>query len=148
MVHGSAPEVALSLLSELDRPLGPQERPPRVLVVDDDRHMLSLLVAVLRDAGFVVVTSLGASQVVSMFEEEPSELDDFDLVLTDQHMGHMTGTELSAWLTERDGPPVLLMSGHLDLDLHALATDAGVSEVLVKPFPMGTLLQRIRCLTS
>lgn len=116
---------------------------PRVLVVDDDAPMVELLVTVLRDAGLEVEAALGGSEAIAMFEASPQALREFDLVLTDQRMPEISGTELAAWLGLRQGPPVLLMSGGTVPEEEGLAI-----EILVKPFPLDTLLQRVRTLTG
>jgi DNA-binding NtrC family response regulator len=68
---------------------------------------------------------------LAAFRADP---DRFDLVLTDELMPEMTGTELASALHEiRPELPVLLMTGHRGLvESHRVRT-AGIREVLKKP---------------
>jgi two-component system cell cycle sensor histidine kinase/response regulator CckA len=122
-------------------------RPMRVLVVDDSRALVELLVAVLCDAGLEALPALGAVAAIDLFEADPRALSDFDLVLSDQQMPDLTGTELAAWLAQRGGPPVLLMSGCVEEDeADSELGGTGAIGILSKPFPLASMLERVRSL--
>jgi CheY-like chemotaxis protein len=63
-----------------------------------------------------------------------ANLERFDLVLTDEAMPELVGTELAREIRLlRPDVPILLMSGHAGALLAQRAADIGVKEVLHKP---------------
>jgi putative two-component system response regulator len=102
----------------------------RVLVVDDDK-IISLI---LHD----YINELGAKCAYSNDSEEAARLiqsTQFDVVLTDIYMPHLTGHDLLA-ITLKAQPytPVVLMTGHPTLDNTIDALRMGAYDYLVKPF--------------
>ncbi|MGE0495546.1 MAG: response regulator [Vulcanimicrobiota bacterium] len=63
----------------------------RVLVVDDDLNVASVLSRLLRHLGCEVTTSTESPAALATFEAAP---DDFDLLFTDQEMPELRGPEL------------------------------------------------------
>jgi two-component system response regulator FixJ len=61
-------------------------------------------------------------------------------VLTDLRMPSMSGLELRAALTQRGVSwPVILMSGHSDMESNGLALEQGILEIIEKPFKLDAL---------
>lgn len=81
--------------------------------------------------GYEPVGFAGAAAALAAFRADP---DRFDLLLTDEIMPGMTGTELAAALHElRPELPIILMTGHGgEVSSHRLRA-AGVCEILKKP---------------
>ena len=98
-----------------------------VLVVDDDSLVLMNTTAMLEDLGHHVLEATSGEQALRILRREP----DIDLVITDQLMPGMTGTQLIAAIkSERPGLPVILATGYADL-----GPDATVDVIrLGKPF--------------
>ena len=72
-----------------------------------------------------------SSAALAAFRADP---DRFDLVLTDEVMPEMTGTELATAVHEtRPELPILLMTGHRGLVEPRTVRAAGIREVLKKP---------------
>jgi CheY-like chemotaxis protein/two-component sensor histidine kinase len=84
----------------------------RVLVVDDDPIVLSGTVAMLEDLGHATCEATSAEQALGVLETEEK----IDLVITDQAMPGMTGTELAERI-RRSWPelPVVIATGYADL---------------------------------
>jgi signal transduction histidine kinase len=87
-------------------------RPCRVLVVDDDAGVAEGTAAILEDLGHATVTVDSGERALSVLEIDHA----IDVVITDQAMPRMTGTELAARI-RRKWPllPVVLASGYTDL---------------------------------
>jgi len=103
----------------------------RVLLVDDEESVLGFMRQLLEGWGLQVVSVRHPDDALHWMESEP---DRFDLVLTDQTMPGMTGTDLAHELTRlRPGLPVLLYSGHSELLRLAPTDAAGILKVLTKP---------------
>jgi CheY-like chemotaxis protein len=84
---------------------------PRVLLIDDNRHGLLARRSVLEEQGCVVTTCDCPEKALTQFADV-----EFDLVVTDFRMPHMSGTELIRAIREqRPKVPVLLISGMVDV---------------------------------
>jgi CheY-like chemotaxis protein len=85
----------------------------RVLVVDDEPLIVMSIVDMLEDLGHQAVSAESGHEALSLLGEEPG----FDLVITDQMMPDMTGTELARQAMSRHGDiAVFLSTGYSDLE--------------------------------
>ena len=81
-----------------------------ILLVDDERPLVLLGEEMLAAIGYEPVGFDKSSAALAAFRADP---DRFDLVLTDELMPEMTGTELATALHEiRPDLPIILMTGH------------------------------------
>ncbi|SNR78197.1 ATP-binding protein [Puniceibacterium sediminis] len=82
----------------------------RILLVEDEEEVLSVLARMLKAAGFAVTCAESGDKAKAIFEADPN----FDLLLTDIMMpGQLQGTDLSKKIREIDGTlPVIFMSGY------------------------------------
>jgi PAS domain S-box-containing protein len=101
--------------------------PLRILAVDDDALVLLNTSAMLEDLGHTVLEANSATSALEIIRRE----DNIDLVITDQAMPHMTGSDLAAAIRkERPDLPIILATGFAELPPGA---DAGLPK-LSKPF--------------
>ena len=115
---------------------------PIVLVVDDEPAILTLVSAILRGAGYKVLSAGSARRAIEMFREYRP-----DLVLTDIIMPDMSGTELVQHMHQSDsGARFLLMTGYSEEDLKDYLQGLGGPELplLHKPFAPPDLLAHVR----
>src|SRR4029077_14413292 len=102
-------------------------RPLKVLAVDDDALVLMNTVAMLEDLGHTVFEAYSGKEALEILRRE----DSIDLVITDQAMPKMTGTELAkAMRSEWPDIPVLLATGYADMSPR---DEIGLQK-LTKPF--------------
>jgi PAS domain S-box-containing protein len=103
----TAPEAAVAAEPEP----APQRRALRVLAVDDDALVLFNTTAMLEELGHSVVEAYSADAALEALGRES-----FDLLITDQAMPQMTGTQLIERV-KRDWPglPVILATGYAEL---------------------------------
>jgi CheY-like chemotaxis protein len=102
-----------------------------VLLVDDEEALVRLGEELLAELGYEPVGYASSRQALEAFRAAP---DRFQLVLSDEAMPDMTGSELVARIREiRPAVPIVLMSGFVSPALAARAREAGVAEVLAKP---------------
>jgi PAS domain S-box-containing protein len=86
-------------------------RPLTILAVDDDALVLMNTVAMLEDMGHTVFEAHSGKEAIEILRRE----DAIDLVVTDQAMPRMTGTELAKTMkAEWPDIPVLLATGYTD----------------------------------
>lgn len=66
-----------------------------ILLVDDDRNLLQGYIRALRGQPFRVLTAENASEAAHVLKTQP-----VDLVVSDEHMPGMSGTEFLAWVAQ------------------------------------------------
>jgi DNA-binding NtrC family response regulator len=113
---------------------------PQLLVVDDDRSILTLVGSIAQAEGFEVGTTIDGANAMQLLRRRAA-----DLVLLDLRMPGLTGLETLRAI--RDINPqsrVVLMSGHATIDSAIEAVKLGAMDYLTKPFD----LQRLRSLLA
>lgn len=110
-------------------PLGCGEK---ILLVDDEPSILSFAQSMIELLGYSVITCRSSVEALSVFSQGPGT---FDLVITDQTMPGLTGSELaSKLLAIRADIPVVLMSGYSHEASSLRSGLSGISVYLEKPF--------------
>jgi len=112
-----------------------------VLIVDDDRKVLTMLRRTLTYDGYTVVTAdSGQAALQAAQEQRP------DLVVLDWRMPGLDGIEVAQRLKAADGTPILMLTARGTVDDRVTGLDAGADDYLVKPFAPAELLARLRAL--
>jgi two-component system response regulator AtoC len=107
----------------------------RVLIVDDDSEMVSMLRVGLAARGFEVTCAGSASQALEALAQ--SEL---DVVVTDLNMRGMNGLELCERIAgSRPELPVVVITAFGSLETAVLAMRAGAYDFIAKPFHLDAL---------
>jgi CheY-like chemotaxis protein/anti-sigma regulatory factor (Ser/Thr protein kinase) len=92
--------------------LNGKEGPLVILAVDDDALVLLNTAAMLEDLGHTVLEASSGKSALEILRREGN----IDLVITDQAMPHMTGSDLAAAIRlERPGLPIILATGFAEL---------------------------------
>ena len=102
----------------------------RVLCVDDEPVILSLMSRLLEGLDLSATTASGPDRALDLFDHGR-----FDLVVTDIRMPGMDGHAFLAEIRARDPQvPVIVATGHASLDNAIRALRDGASGMLIKPF--------------
>jgi predicted ATPase/signal transduction histidine kinase/GAF domain-containing protein/CheY-like chemotaxis protein len=102
-----------------------------VMIVDDEPALVALAEETLAQLGYEPVGFESSIAALQAFRAEPKR---FDLVLTDERMPDLTGTEFAREILQlRPEISIILMSGYGGSQLSERAQAAGVVEVLRKP---------------
>ena len=111
----------------------------RVLLVDDERLYVDSLAKILQRRGFEVVIAYdGAASVALAAEQEP------DVVVLDMRMPRRDGlATLDDLRNLNPDTPVILLTGHADLECASAALHRGAVDVLLKPCPIDVLVPAI-----
>jgi two-component system, NtrC family, nitrogen regulation response regulator NtrX len=112
----------------------------RILVVDDEADIRSLLKEILSEEGYEVDVAANAGQArASRAKQTP------DLVLLDIWMPDVDGiTLLREWsASANDGCPVVMMSGHGTVETAVEATRLGAFDFVEKPLSLAKLLRTV-----
>jgi predicted ATPase/signal transduction histidine kinase len=122
----------------------PRGNGERVLLVEDEATLLAMAAEVLARLGYKAVPFSDANAALAAFKAEPRSI---DVVITDDVMPGLTGTELASLLRlQRRDLPIILVSGDSGPALTRRALAAGVSELLTKPLrshQIATTLARV-----
>ena len=112
----------------------------RIVVVDDDSVMRTLLHLVLTGAGMQVTTFGSAAELL-----EAGDLAAASVLLLDVKMPGMSGLDLQDLLRNRGiGLPVIFISGVADLAMAVSAMRNGAVDFIEKPFQAAMLIERVR----
>jgi len=113
---------------------------PRLLVVEDDESLRTVLGAELRRSGFTVATHATGLRVVDAAREhEP------DVVLLDLHLPGTPGIDVLQQLLQHDPDlPVVVSTGHGTVELAVQAMRRGAFDFLTKPVALDVLEQTMR----
>jgi DNA-binding NtrC family response regulator len=107
-----------------------------VLVVDDDRDMVSALSGILRQAGYRPMNAYSGHEALAMVERESP-----DVLISDLRMVGMTGHGLQAEL-KRIAPdlPVIIITAFGSIQTAVESMKLGAFDYITKPFSNGELL--------
>ena len=111
----------------------------RVLVVDDDPHMLRYVRDALMDAGYAPLVTGDHRELTRILRTERPQLVVLDLVLPE-----MDGIELLETVPGLTDLPVIFISAYGRDETIARAFEAGATDYIVKPFSTTELTARIR----
>ena len=110
----------------------------RILIVDDDPAIITLLTAVLTADGFPTPTAVGAGG------DALAASDGVDVVLLDHNLPDMQGTEVLEHLNRQAHPPsVVLITAHGDESVAATALRHGAEDYLVKDASLVKLVPQV-----
>ncbi|HEX6389508.1 MAG TPA: response regulator transcription factor, partial [Solirubrobacteraceae bacterium] len=117
------------------------DRPPRVLVVEDDEDIAQVLQRSLRLEGYEVrIAGDGEAALEVATNFVP------DLVVLDLGLPKLDGIEVARQLREADDVPILMLTARDAVESRVEGLDSGADDYLVKPFERQELLARMRAL--
>ncbi|MCP4757251.1 MAG: response regulator [Proteobacteria bacterium] len=146
--RGSEFRVYLPRISNEEEPSILEEEKPepgkneRILLVDDETIIVELEKVLLKQLGYRVTTQTSSIEALEIFKSRPQ---DFDLVITDMTMPHMTGDQLvKQLLSIRPDIPVILCTGFSENMDEQKAKALGAKELLMKPVDYNQFARSIR----
>jgi len=109
-----------------------------ILIVDDERDIRELVAGVLGDEGYVCRTAADSTGALAAIDERRPSLVLLDVWL---HGSQMDGLELLDAIKAREpGLPVIIFSGHGNIDTAVAAVSRGAMDFIEKPFEAERLL--------
>ncbi len=131
-------EFSRETISTTDVPTGKE----RILLVDDEEPVLRSERIMLESLGYKVIAVAKSDKALKLFRAQPKE---FDLVITDQTMPTMTGSELSRKVLRiRSDVPVILCTGFSEAVDENKTRAEGIRKFVMKPFTTRELAETIR----
>lgn len=114
----------------------------KVLVVEDDKNLNSLIKTYLLNVGYEVISAFDGLEAISVFEENK-----IDLVLSDIMMPYLDGFELAKKLRIIDEfIPIVFMTARDDKPSKQLGYQIGVDDYITKPFDLDELVMKINAI--
>ena len=115
-------------------------RPPRILVVDDERSMRELLAIVLRREGYEVLLAENGRAAIALLEREP-----VDLLISDIKMPDLSGVDVlrAAKKIDRDILGIMI-TAFASTDTAVEAMRLGACDYISKPFDVDLLKMKVR----
>jgi len=111
----------------------------QILVVDDEERIRQSLNGVLKDEGYEVMEGKDGAQALKQIEIDPP-----DLVLLDIWMPGMDGMETLERIKKQiPNLPVIMISGHANIELAVKATKLGAYDFIEKPLSLEKVLLTI-----
>ena len=117
----------------------------RLLVVDDEPNMRSMLSDILESEGHEAVTCGEAEEALALLEREG-----FDAGILDLNLPGISGMEMLRRLKERTSPiPIIMITAYGTIDAAVEAMRLGAYDFIIKPFDISRIVQTIsKCLES
>ena len=113
---------------------------PRILLIDDEPRMLSLLNTILKGEGYTLTPVQDSSKVPELLNTEV-----FDLMITDIRMTPIDGLELLKIARQvRPSMPVIILTAYGSVETAIEAMKLGTFDYVTKPFKMDELLITIQ----
>ena len=118
----------------------------RILVVDDEKYIAEMLKEMLGQLGYEVAARYGSAGALEVFQAQPER---FDLVITDQTMPNMTGTDLAKEMLKiRPDIPIIICTGFSAVIDVAGTRKIGIKALLMKPVALQQLAEQVHKLLN
>jgi PAS domain S-box-containing protein len=114
----------------------------RILLVDDEEDIVIMAEEMLESLGYTVKSTVSSPEALKWFDQAP---DQFDLIITDQTMPMLTGSELAdRVLNIRLDMTVILCTGFSDTVLPDVSGFPNIKAVIIKPFIIQEIALTVR----
>jgi len=115
------------------------ERPPRILLVDDEQPIQTLLSFPLQRDGYEVVAVSDGQEALARFAEQQ-----FDLVVLDLMLPKVDGLEVCKRLRARSSVPIIMLTAKSEEIDKVLGLELGADDYITKPFSMREFRSRVK----
>jgi CheY-like chemotaxis protein len=115
--------------------------PVRILVVDDDGDLATMISRFLTNNGFTAFTATSVREGMEVLEREP-----INLLITDLMMPHLDGIQFSERvhrLPQYQDLPVILLTAYPSNQIFDQGMRRGIALTLAKPFDLSKLLDLV-----
>jgi two-component system, OmpR family, response regulator len=112
---------------------------PRILLVDDEQSIQTLLSYPLRKDGYHVTSALDGNEALRRFEEGR-----FDLVILDLMLPQLGGVEVCRELRSRSQVPIIMLTAKGSETDKVAGLEVGADDYITKPFSMREFRSRVK----
>lgn len=117
---------------------------PRILIVDDDVHVLEVVERVFRRQGHLVITARNGREAIGLLKSQKP-----DLAILDVVMPHVNGIQVCRHMRsdpELNSIPILFLTVKERIEDKVVGFKAGADDYLTKPFDLSELELRAKAL--
>jgi DNA-binding response OmpR family regulator len=111
----------------------------KIILVDDEPEILTLVRDYLSREGFIVLTAVNGSEGLELIEREKP-----DLVLLDWMLPGMSGLDMCKHLRETSTVPIIMLTAKSEEIDRVLGLEFGADDYIVKPFSLREMAARIK----
>ena len=111
----------------------------RILLVDDEKKIVTVLKAYLQQEGFQVSTAINGLIALTMFKENP-----FDLLILDLMLPGMSGTEICQEVRKISSVPIIMLTAKVEEEDRIGGLSLGADDYITKPFSPREVVARVR----
>jgi len=115
------------------------EKTARILLVDDEQSIQTLLSYPLRREGYRVVQAGDGREALQRFSEQP-----FDLVVLDVMLPKLDGFEVCRRLRSRSSVPIIMLTARTEEIDKVVGLELGADDYITKPFSLREFSSRIK----
>jgi DNA-binding response OmpR family regulator len=115
------------------------ERAARILLVDDEQSVQTLLSYPLRRDGHEVVEAGDGREALARFSEHP-----FDLVVLDLMLPRLDGLEVCRRLRARSAVPIIMLTAKSEEGDKVVGLELGADDYITKPFSLREFRSRVK----
>ncbi len=110
-----------------------------ILLVEDDKYIMSLISMLLKDEGYKTFFAVTGKEAIALFYANNP-----DIIILDLGLPDIDGIEVIQQIRERSNAPIIVVSAREEEYEIINALDRGADDYITKPFYTGELLARIR----
>jgi DNA-binding NtrC family response regulator len=116
----------------------------RVLIVEDEEHVRRTVGLALKQGGYEVIEATDGEQAIQTIQKEvPGQA--VNAIICDLALPKLDGNEVIAFIRAKlPSVPIIVLTGHPDVQSAAALFKQGVVDYLVKPAQAQTLLDSVR----
>jgi DNA-binding response OmpR family regulator len=113
--------------------------PQTVLIVDDEKRLVSLVESYLNQEGYRVATAYNGKEALTVAEKEKP-----DLIILDIMMPEMNGYDFMRLHRIQHDTPIIMLTAKVEDDDKVIGLELGADDYVVKPFKPRELMARVR----
>ncbi|MFC2064682.1 response regulator transcription factor [Chloroflexota bacterium] len=111
----------------------------KILVVDDEKRLVSLVSEYLLQSGYRVISAFNGQQALEVARREKP-----DLIILDLMMPEMDGYEFMQAHRKEFNTPIILLTARVEDDEKVIGLEMGADDYITKPFRPRELVARVR----
>lgn len=110
-----------------------------IMVVDDEKRLVSLVESYLKQEGYRVVSAFNGREALNVARREKP-----DLIVLDVMMPEMDGYEFMRKHRSENNTPIILLTARVDDEEKVVGLEVGADDYMTKPFRPRELVARVR----